>query len=588
MRNSQKLKDTTIFSQTRNYRIASLLSILFVIVEVICIIFIPRFTQDLLDKGIREGVSKQSSHYIWVYSGILFGLAMLSLLSGMASGYFASKASAGLAKNLRLRLFQKIQGFSFENYDQFSSGTLISRLTNDITNIQNSYMMVIRALIRNPFLMVGAIIMAFITSPKLAWILVVILIGLTIILMTIIIIAFPRFNKMLLGNDLINNKIKENIAGIKTIKTFVTEKQELQEFKATSERVKKLAIRAEKLVALNSPVMVGTIFISLFFIMLISINVIVKTKNQGEISIGILTSFISYMFQVLMSLMIASMVLITLTISKASAKRITEVLKTVSNIQNPNKPIYLVNEGKIEFKDVDFKYHTNKKRTLKNINLTINPGETIGLIGSTGSGKSSFVNLIPRLYDVTNGQILIDNKDVRDYDLFTLRDSVAIVLQKNTLFNGTIRENIKWGKEDATDLEIEEALKDASAYDFIFAKQGLDTLVEEKGANFSGGQKQRLCIARALIKKPKILILDDSTSAVDNQTDRKIRDTFNNKFKNTTKIIIAQRISSIQNADKIIVMQSGQVQAFDTHKNLLKTNEFYKHLYQEQSKEQND
>ncbi|VEU70409.1 ABC transporter ATP-binding protein [Mycoplasmopsis glycophila] len=578
------MKKQTILGLTKNYRIDSFFSIFFVLIEIACVIFIPKLTQWLIDFGIKE----QNTNNIYLYSGIILILGIVSLTSGMLSGFFASRATAGLGKNIRYAMFEKISNYSFENYDKYSKGSLIVRLTNDITNVQNAYMMSIRALIRAPFLMTGAIIMAFTTNFMLAWILVAAVVILSIIVGIIMLIAFPRFYKMLRSYDEINNKIKENISGIRTIKTFVTENKEIQEFKEKTEKVRKLGIAAEKLVALNSPLMLGTVFISLFSIMLVSANLIGKYHDVSSISTGTITAFVNYMFQVLISLMIASMVLVTITIAQASIKRIKEILNEVPSIQNPKNPIYEINNSTIEFENVNFMYKNNKRNTLKKINLTILPKQTIGIIGSTGSGKSTLVNLLPRLYDVTEGELKIGGINVKDYDLKTLRESIAIVLQKNILFSGTIRENIRWGKENATDEEIIEALKKASAYDFVFDKNGLDTVVEEGGANFSGGQKQRLSIARALIKKPEILILDDSTSAVDNKTDAKIRDALNNELKDTTKIIIAQRVSSIENADRIIILENGRVTAFDNHKNLLATNEFYKNLYEAQLKDKDE
>ncbi|WP_211245399.1 ABC transporter ATP-binding protein [Mycoplasma buteonis] len=501
MDSKQNKNRVTLFSQTHNYRMASMLSIIFVIIEVICAIFIPRLTSILIDQGI----TLSNKTIIWQYSGIIFTLAIISLASGMISGFFASKATAGVAKNLRYSMFKNIESFSFANFDNYSKASLITRLTNDITNIQNAYMMVIRAFVRSPFMLVGAIIMAFSSNVKLALVLLIVIFIVTVILITIIYFAFPRFTKMLEGYDLLNSKAKENIVGIKTIKAFVTEKKEYESFKETSQWVKKLSIRAERLVALNSPLMVGTIFISLFFIMLVA-SIQIANDPHGEMTIGLLTSFVSYMFQTLMSLMIASMVVVSITIAKASATRVLEVLNEKPILTNSSNPIYEVQDGSITFSNVFLQYEKAHKPTLKNINLNINSGETIGIIGATGSAKSSFVNLIPRLYDATEGQVLVAGNDVKDYDLFTLRESIAIVLQKNTLFKGTIRENMKWGKPDASDAEIIEALQNAAAYDFVFEKEkGLDTLVEERGNNFSGGQKQRLCIARALIKKPKLL-----------------------------------------------------------------------------------
>ncbi|WP_426460897.1 ABC transporter ATP-binding protein [Mycoplasma hafezii] len=579
MKSSSAKHRVTLFSQTAGYRIPSLISVIFVIIEVLCAIFIPRLTAQLIDNGITNSRTDQ----IWMYSGIILALAILSLCAGITSGYFASKATAGVATNLRHNMFVNIENFSFANFDKYSKASLITRLTNDITNIQNAYMMMIRGFIRAPFMLVGAIIMAFTSNVKLALVLLGVILIVTILLVTIIYFSFPRFSAMLKGYDQLNSKAKENIAGIKTIKAFVTEEKELEEFKKTSEWVKKLGIRAEKLVALNSPLMIGTIFISLFFIMLVATWQIARNPH-GEMTIGILASFVSYMFQTLMALMMASFVFVSFTIAKASANRILEVLNEEPVIKNCANPVYELNKGSIRFENAFLQYGGAKKPTLKDLNLTINAGETIGVIGATGSAKSSFVNLIPRLYDVTSGALYIDDINVKDYDLTTLRDNVGIVLQKNTLFKGTIRENMQWGKLDATDEEIIEALKNASAYEFVMEKEGqLDAEVEEKGNNFSGGQKQRLCIARALIKKPKIIILDDSTSAVDNKTDKKIRTAFNEKLQDTTKIIIAQRISSIENASRIIVMKKSRVIDFDTHENLLNNNEFYRGLYESQT-----
>ncbi|VEU58830.1 ABC transporter ATP-binding protein [Mycoplasmopsis gallinacea] len=578
-------KKVYLYPFTTGYRLVSFLSGFFVILEVVAQVLIPFFISELMDKGLKVGTAITDMHAIVKYGLIILGLSFISLIFGILSGVCASKAAAGLGKNIRKAIYENIVSLSFKNLDKYSSGSLITRMTNDIINVQNAYLVIVRTLVRAPIMIVFAIIMAFVNAAMLASVLIGVVFVLAIIVFTIMFLVFKRYGLMLSSYDKLNNKISENLIAMRTIKAFAKEEKEFKEFEKQTKDVKRISIYTEKLMSLSQPIFSGAIYLCVFAFILIATNHMVLTPfNEWTITPGVLVSFFGYMFQVLISFVLVAMSVATITIAKASVGRIKEILGEKSYIQNPENPITEVKKGSIEFVDVYLKYNTHAQlENLSNINLKINAGETIGIIGETGSSKSSLVSLLPRLYDVTSGKVLIDGHNVKDYDVATLRDAVSMVLQKNTLFSGTIRENMLWGNENATDSEIIEALKQASAYEFVFEKEnGLDSKVEEGGNNFSGGQKQRLCIARALLKKSKIIVLDDSTSAVDNNTDRKIREEFSNNLKDVTKLIIAQRITSIENADRIIVLDDGKVSGYDTHENLLKNNEFYANLWKDQ------
>lgn len=559
----------------------STISIVFITIEVICQILIPTFMANLIDQGIQS----QNQLEIYKWSGLIFLFAIMSLICGAISGVFASKASGMLARDLRYELFQKIQNFSFGNIDKFSTGSLIIRLTNDITNIRMAYMNIIRTMIRGPIMLVGAVILGFINSTKLAWILLVALVIMGTVFTVIFWIVYPKFKKSLEVMDQFNSKVQENLSAIKTIKSFNKEKHEFTNFEKFTLKLRDILMRNDKTIAWGQFTFLGLIFLSSLLISYLTTQNIVSTHGSGDLTIGILTSFVSYLWQVMISLMMIVMVAASIIFARAGAARIAEVLSEESTIQNVANPIKELKNFDIKYENVFLKYHENDENyTLKNINLEIKEGQTIGIVGSTGSGKSSLIQLLPRLYDISKGKLTIGGIEVKDYDLEFLRDNVSMVLQKNVLFSGTLRENMQWGDPNVTDDEIEKALRISSAHDFVFSKEeGLDQHVAQKGNNYSGGQKQRLCIARALIKKPKILIMDDSTSAVDTKTDKQIRMALRNNLPNTTKIIIAHRISSIETADKIIVMKKGEISGFGTHQELLENNEFYAGLYNSQN-----
>lgn len=574
----------TLLKSVREYKKSSLLSPLFVTLEVVLEVLIPMLMAQLIDFGIEAG----DMQYILKMGLALVVCCLISLLFGALSGKFAAEASAGFAKNLRSDMYDKVQTYSFSNIDKFSAASIVTRLTTDITNIQNSYQMAIRIAVRSPIMMVFALFMAFRVNASLAPIFVIALPILGFGIWLIVRNAKPIFERVFFTYDTLNNVVQENLHGIRVVKSFVREEHETEKFCAVSHDIYQDFSKAEKILAFGSPLMQFCAYGCMLLISWLGAKLIIASGNNPALGMttGDLASMFSYTMQILMSLMMFSMVLVMITISYASMERAEEILKEESDIHNPENPIYDVADGSIVFDNVDFQYGEHAEELcLNHINLTIPSGATVGIIGGTGSAKSTLVQLIPRLYDVTKGCVKVGGKDVRAYDLDALRKEVAMVLQKNELFSGTIKENLRWGKEDATDAEMEHACKLAQADDFIQKfPEGYDTYIEQGGANVSGGQKQRLCIARALLKKPKILILDDSTSAVDTKTDALIRKAFVEEIPNTTKIIIAQRISSIEHADMILVLDNGKIQGVGTHAQLLKTNVIYQEVYTSQQK----
>ena len=566
----------------REYKKETILTPLAVTVEVILEVIVPYFMALLIDEGIYKS-SMESTVKIGI-ALILF--TILSLVFGALSGMFAAKAASGFAKNLRKDLYYKVQNFSFANIDKFSTSSIVTRLTTDVTYVQNAFQMIIRVAIRAPLMLVFSLIMAMKINMKMSIIFFILIPIVGIVLFIISRVAMPIFEKVFKKYDDLNNVVEENTSGMRVVKSFCLEEEEEQKFKSKSEEIYKLFSKGEKIVALNTPIMQGAMYLAMLLISWIGARMII-VSNMTELTTGELSSLITYAIQVLFSIMMLTMVSVTVTISMASAKRIVEVLEEEPSIKNKENPIEEIKDGSIEFKNVAFSYVGKKeKEVLKNINLKIKSGETIGIIGGTGVGKSSLVNLIPRLYDVTEGELEVGGINVKDYEIKALRNAVACVLQKNVLFSGTIKENLRWGNEEATDEELIEACKLAQADGFISEfPDKYDTYIEQGGSNVSGGQKQRICIARALIKKPKILILDDSTSAVDTKTDKLIRDAFNMKIPDTTKIIIAQRISSIEECDKIIVMSQGRIDMIGTHEELLKKNGIYREVYESQTQE---
>ncbi len=560
------------------YKKAAILTPFFVSLECAFDIIIPFLMAYLIDNGINAGDTKM----IIIIGVALIVSSLLAMFCGAKSGIYAARATSGFAKNIRKSIFYNVQNFSFSNIDKFSPSSIVTRHTTDVNNIQMAFQMIIRIAIRAPLMIIFSLIMAFIINSKLALIFLVSIPILGIGLYFIAHNAHPVFERAIKLYDELNNKIEENVRGVRVVKSFVTQDKETEKFYETSNRIYKEFSKAEKLVALNSPLMQFTVSTIIVLISWVGgKQIIANSLTTGEFA-----SLITYSMQILISLMILSMVLVMIMISRASAERIVEILDEKSNLTNKENAITEVKNGEIEFENVDFSYVNDKnKLCLENINLKIESGETVGIIGGTGSAKSTLVQLIPRLYDVTDGVVKVGGIDVRDYDIKTLRDKVAMVLQKNVLFSGTIKENLLWGNEDATDEEIEKACKQAAAYDFItHFPDGFNTYIEQGGSNVSGGQKQRLCIARALLKNPKILILDDSTSAVDTKTDAHIRKSFKDEIPDTTKIIIAQRIASVKDADKIIVMDNGKIDAIGTHETLLRDNTIYKEVYESQVK----
>ena len=546
--------------------------------EVIMEILLPFITSIIIDRGLEAA----NLSVVYRYGALMVVMAILSLVFGAGAGKFAASASSGLAANLRESIYDNIQTFSFSNIDKFSVPGLVTRMTTDITNVQNAFMMVIRIAVRSPLMLIFSYIMCVIISLKLSLTFLIAVVFLIVVLGGIMVVTMKIFNEVFRRYDDLNASVQENISAIRVVKAFVREGHENDKFAKASSNLYRLFVKAEGLLAFNNPAMMTAVYFCIIMVSWLGAQIIVA----GDMSTGELTSLFSYVMSLLMSLMMLSMVVVMISMSMASIRRISEVLNERPDLQEPAEPVYEVPDGAIDFDHVTFSYkHGSGKNALTDIDLHIQSGETIGVIGGTGAGKSSLVNLICRLYDVDTGAVKVGGRDVREYDMEVLRNQVAVVLQKNTLFSGTILENLRWGNPDATDDECVAACQAACADEFIDRfPDGYHTRIERGGANVSGGQKQRLCIARALLKKPKVLILDDSTSAVDTATDAKIRAAFAQKIPGTTKIIIAQRISSVESADRILVLDNGRVDAFDTHENLLKTNAIYQEIYESQVK----
>lgn len=568
-----------LLKHVKQYTLPSVLAPLFVAVEVVLEVFIPFTMAKIIDVGVIE--LGGDVNYILTQGGIMLLLAACSLLCGAAAGIFAAKAGVGFTKNLRLAVFEKIQKFSFANVDKFSTASLITRQTTDINNVQNAYTMCLRMLFRAPLMLVGATVMAFRMNAVLSIVFAVAIPVIGVLMAIVGKLCFPRFKKMFERYDDMNASVQENLIGIRIVKAFVREDYEIEKYKKSSDGLRAAQFNAEFLLVLGQPVLSLIIFTCT--VAVIAIGGVMSVN--GTMGVGELSSFISYVTQALMSTLMLMMVFMMIVISKESAERIVEILDEEITVSDENADKELkVADGSIEFDNVDFGYKSKDVLALENVNLKIAAGETVGIIGGTGAAKSTLVQLIPRLYDVTDGSVKVGGRDVRDYTLKELRESVAMVLQKNVLFSGTIKENLKWGNENATDEEIVEAAKRAAAHDFVASfPAGYETELGQGGVNVSGGQKQRLCIARALLKKPKIMILDDSTSAVDTATDKQIRDSLAN-LRDMTVIIIAQRISSVMNADKIIVMDDGRVDAVGTHDELMASNAIYREVYESQQK----
>ena len=562
----------------REYKKDAILSPLYVLVESLLDVAIPFVMAGLIDKGIEAG----NMSMILRYGAILVGFALVALTFGALSGRSCARAAAGFARNLRHDMFHHLQVYSFSNIDKFSSAGLVTRLTTDVSNVQNAFMMIIRTLIRCPAMLIFAMVMSFRINHDISLIFLAVIPILGVGLYLIIKHVHPVFERVFKTYDRLNGVVQENLSGIRVVKNFVREDHEIEKFDTISGTIYKDFSLAERILALNSPLMQGCVYACMILVSWLGAKQIVI----GNMSTGNLMSFFTYIMQILSSLMMLSMVFVMITMSRASAERIVEVLDEESDITNCVNPVYEVKDGSVEFTDVSFSYAKRPDKTvLDDIDLIIPSGQTVGIIGGTGSSKSSLVQLIPRLYDVTGGCVKVGGVDVRNYDLQTLRHNVAMVLQKNTLFSGTIKENLRWGNPDATDEELVHACRLAQADDFISTfPDGYDTYIEQGGTNVSGGQKQRLCIARAILRKPKILILDDSTSAVDTKTDALIRQAFREEIPNTTKIIIAQRISSVMDADQIVVMDNGRINACGTHEELLANNEIYREVYESQQK----
>ena len=567
----------TLLAQVKQYRSASIFAPVFTAGEVLMEVLIPFVTASMIDMGIEVG----NIHQVFWYGGIMLVMALLSLMFGVLAGRYAAKASSGLACNLRESIYEKVQTFAFSNIDKYSTAGLVTRMTTDVTNVQNAYQMILRIAVRAPLMLICSMVMCFFISAKLSMIFLAATIILAAALIFIMVKTTKVFSEVFRKYDDLNAGVQENVSAIRVVKAFVREEHENSKFGKAAEKLYSLFVKAESNLALNNPVMMLVVYGCILAISWFGAQFIVA----GDLTTGNLTSLFSYVMSVLMSLMMLSMIFVMITMSAASGRRIAEVLNEVPDMSDPAQPEETVVDGSIDFNHVSFSYkHGSGEKTLQDIDVHVHSGETIGIIGGTGCGKSSLVSLISRLYDVDSGSVCVGGRDVRDYDIEALRNQVAVVLQKNVLFSGTILDNLRWGKEDATEAECAEACRLACADEFIERfPDGYNTWIEQGGSNVSGGQKQRLCIARALLKKPKVLILDDSTSAVDTATDAKIREAFAKKIPGTTKLIVAQRISSVQDADRILVLDNGTVNGFDTHKNLLKTNQIYREIYEAQT-----
>ena len=568
----------TVLHQLGRFKRDTFLCIGLCTLEVIMEILLPFITSIIIDRGLEQA----NLPVVYRYGIVMVVLALLSLAFGAAAGKFAASASSGLAANLREAIYNNIQTFSFSNIDKFSVPGLVTRMTTDITNVQNAFMMVIRIAVRSPLMLIFSYIMCLIISPKLSLTFLIAVVFLIVVLGAIMVVTMKIFNQVFRRYDDLNASVQENISAIRVVKAFVREDHENDKFGKASDNLYRLSVKAEGLLAFNNPAMMTAVYFCIIMVSWLGSQYIVI----GDMSTGELSSLFSYVMSLLMSLMMLSMVVVMISMSMASIRRISEVLNERPDLKEPAQPVFEVADGSIDFDHVNFSYkHGSGKNALTDIDLHIKSGETIGVIGGTGAGKSSLVNLICRLYDVDSGEVKVGGRDVRTYDMEALRNQVSVVLQKNTLFSGTILDNLRWGNPDATDEECIAACQAACADEFIDRfPDGYQTFIERGGSNVSGGQKQRLCIARALLKKPKVLILDDSTSAVDTATDAKIRAAFAQKIPGTTKIIIAQRISSVEGADRILVLDNGKVDAFDTHENLLKTNAIYQEIYESQVK----
>ena len=568
----------TLGAQVKEFKRASIITPICMMVEVIMEMVIPLMMASIVDDGIQAG----NLNHIYLMGALMVVAAAISLTAGLGGGYFGARASTGFARNLREAMYVNIQSFSFSNIDKFSTAGLVTRLTTDVTNIQNAYQMILRMCIRAPFSLICAMCMAFFINARIASIYLIAVIFLGVCLFTIAGRTMKTFRRIFRKYDDLNASVQENVSAIRVVKAYVREDYEIDKFKKASGNLYKLFSKAENVLALNNPLMQFTVYSCILLISFIGAKMIVA----NSLTTGELMSLLAYCMNILMSLMMLSMIFVMVTMSAASAERICEVLNETSDLSNPENPDYEVPDGSISFEHVNFRYNsTSAKPVLSDISLEIHSGETIGILGGTGSAKTSLVNLISRLYDVTDGCVRVGGKDVRSYDMETLRNEVSVVLQKNVLFSGTILENLRWGDANASKEECIRACRLACADEFIEKMpEKYETYIEQGGSNVSGGQKQRLCIARALLKKPKILILDDSTSAVDTATDAKIRKAFAEEIPGTTKLIIAQRVSSIEHADRVIVMDDGTINAFDTPANLLKNNQIYREVYEQQTK----
>lgn len=567
----------TLASQIKEYKKASIATPIFMILEVIMETIIPLMMASIIDDGVSVG----NAGHIYKMGALMLAAACFSLFSGFMGGKYGAKASTGFARNLRKAMYENIQTFSFSNIDKFSTAGLVTRLTTDVTNIQNAYQMLLRMCMRAPFSLICAMVMSFAVNTRIAMIYLIAVLVLGVILGVLVTMTTKYFRSIFQKYDDLNESVQENVSAIRVVKAYVREDHEKEKFTKASGNVYKLFTKAEAMICLNMPIMQFTVYTCILVISWMGAHMIVSnTLTTGDLSM-----LLTYCMNILMNLMMLSMIFVMVTMSVASARRVAEVLNEKTDITNPENPVMEVADGSIEFRHVDFSYKKDAKEpVLKDINLKIRSGETIGILGGTGSGKSSLVSLLSRLYDVTKGSVLVGGRDVREYDIDVIRNQVAVVLQNNVLFSGTILDNLRWGDKEATKEECMHACDLACASEFIEKlPKGYDTYIEQGGTNVSGGQKQRLCIARALLKKPKVLILDDSTSAVDTSTDAKIRKAFAEEIPGTTKLIIAQRVSSIQNADHIIVLENGEINGFGTHEELLENNEIYRDVYESQT-----